>query len=408
MWVGCYTADSGREGVGIGLMRLFAPGGAAADAPQFEWVGTAVAAPSPSFMAVHPTLPVVYAVGEAAQTVAAYRRTGARAVGDNGTVVDGDPATGTRGESGTLESLGDPWEAGEAVCHVAVDPAGRFITATCWGDGRVLLYGLDDAGRIVSRFVAAPAADPHTVWALTTGPVEDQPPRQSRAHASLMLADGRVMTTDLGFDLVRVWRVIPFRANAPKNSEVGAFAQNRDHPSGLELDHEIVLPFGSGPRHLVQHPNGTVLIVTEYSVEVVVLEPQAEPGARSAGARFAVSSVGPATQRGARPGDAGAEITLTPGTGLVHVTVRGSNLVSTLRMDDRGTVHPIADVSSGGDWPRHHLVLPAPSGSNVLLLVAHERSNDVTVFALDPDTGLLEAIPSARLHVEAPTALVPA
>ncbi|MCU1480725.1 MAG: 3-carboxymuconate cyclase [Subtercola sp.] len=414
IWVGTYTTDSGRDGVGIGALRLN-PGGAAgataaptaaSGAPATataanaavvrdtatatsapvgvtaEWLGRAVDAPSPSFLAVHPSLPVVYAVAERSETVAAYRRV---AVSDSQ-----DAAATFATGAPQLEPFGEPWPAGAAVCHVAVDPLGRFAVACCWGDGQVVLYELDSEGAIVDRFVGAPATDPHVEAAAAEADVAGMlartgfAARTSRAHCSLVLADGRIMTTDLGFDLVRVWTFVP-----------GA---------GLALDHELELPFWSGPRHLVAHPNGSVLIVTEYSVEVVVLAPQpagsAEPAA-SGLPRFTVAQISPATARAARPLDGGAEIALSDDARFVYVTVRGSNSLTTLRVDDRGHVHPLADLSTGGDWPRHHVVV----GST--LLIAHERSSQVTLFALHAASGLPSG-PTQQLAVEAPTALIPA
>ena len=421
IWVATYTADSGREGVGIGALRLDGVDDAAvvgdagvgaatvdavaADTPvvgdpgetaaRATWLGRAADAPSPSFVAVHPTLAVVYAVAEQAQTVAAYLR-----VDD----VDGSPR---------LEPLGAAWPAGEAVCHVAVDIQGRFVTAACWGDGRVVLYELAPDGSIVSRFEGAPALDPHEAAAAAVSAADTAAmlartgfaARTSRAHCSLMLRDGRIMTTDLGFDLIRIWSYEP-----------GA---------GLVLDQQIVLPFWSGPRHLVAHPNGTVLVITEYSVEVVVLAaspvlaaaspagelapdqsapdspPELKKSVESARLSFSVVQIGPATARGAQPLDGGAELAVSVDARFVYATVRGSNSVTTLRVDDRGHVHPLADHSSGGDWPRHHLVL------GQTLLIAHERSSQVTLFALDPETGLPTG-PTQQLTVEAPTALIPA
>lgn len=327
IWAGSYTADSNGHGTGIGAI-------AARDDGSLSWLGTAVEAPSPSFLAVHPTLPVVYAVAEAAQTVRAYKRTG---------------------QFG-LEPLGEAWPAGAAACHVAVDPDGRFIVVACWGDGNVLLYGLDDDGGITSRFAAPPAKDPHAGVDggidIATGGT-----RVSRAHASLMLDDGRIMTTDLGFDLVRVWNYFP--------------------DTGLLPDHQVALPMGSGPRHLVQHPSvDAIFILTEYSVEVVLLLPGAD-------GRFVLHSRGPATAGGASDGDAAAEIALSPDNRFAYAGIRGSNRISVLAVEGSGTrLRPVADVPSGGDWPRHHLVRDG------WLHVAHERSDQVTTFALDPATGI--------------------
>jgi 6-phosphogluconolactonase (cycloisomerase 2 family) len=225
----------------------------------------------------------------------------------------------------------------------------------------VLLYELDHDGGISARFAAAASAGPE-------GP--------GHAHASLMLADGRVMTTDLGNDLLRIWNYRP-----------GA---------GLVLDHEVVLPRGCGPRHLVQHAGGSVFVVTEYSVEVAVVQRSGATG------MFSLAGVGPATRAGALSGDSAAEISLAADGRHAYVGVRGSNRLSVLQVAaDGSSLRPLADFPSGGDWPRHHLV------HNGWLHVAHELSHDVVTFPLDPLSGL-PGDPVGRLALGSPTALVPA
>ena len=338
LWIGSYTPDGGGRAQGIGAVREHQDG-------SLEWLGTAVAAESPSFLAVHPALPVVYAAAEQRKKVQAYRRLGAF----------------------SMEPRGESQPAGEATCHVAVDPRGRFVTAACWGDGQVLLYELDDDGGMAGRFPAASSADPHAT--LSPGS-----PRQSRAHASLMLRDGRVMTTDLGHDTLRIWTYQP--------------------GLGLVPDHEVVLPYGSGPRHLVEHPTGNVFVVSEYSVEVFVVRPDA--------GTYELVFRGPATAGGSQEGDSAAEICLGPQGNFAYAGVRGSNLISVLEVAAGGTeLIPVKDFDSGGDWPRHHLV----RGS--WLHVAHERSDNIATFQLDPVTGL----PGPRLHnlaTPSPTAIIPA
>ena len=54
-----------------------------------------------------------------------------------------------------LKPAGRDWPAGDAACHVAVDPQGRFLVVACWGDGQVLLYELDGDGGISARSAAA-------------------------------------------------------------------------------------------------------------------------------------------------------------------------------------------------------------------------------------------------------------
>lgn len=70
IWTGSYTADKGGQAEGIGAVRAARDG-------TLRWLGLAAKADSPSFLAAHPSLPVVYAVGEQARTLRAYRRAGA-------------------------------------------------------------------------------------------------------------------------------------------------------------------------------------------------------------------------------------------------------------------------------------------------------------------------------------------
>ena len=331
IWTGCYTTDGGGRGTGIGALRAGTDG-------TLSWLGVAAAADSPSFLAVHPTRDVVYAVGEAAGTVTAYRRSGGFG----------------------LEPAGRDWPAGEAACHVAVDPQGRFLVVTCWGDGQVLLYELDDDGGITARSAAAAS--------MLAG-------RPSRAHASLMLDDGRVMTTDLGHDLLRVWNYVP--------SPGAAAGPRTGTPPGQR-------PPAPRPAPRRQRAGGDRILDRSGRGAALPRVRDLQPGRG-----------GPGYPAGALPGDSAAEIALSADGRHAYVGVRGSNRISVLDVDNDGGVRPVADVPSGGDWPRHHLV------RNGWLHVAHERSGDVVTYPLDPASGLPgEAV--GRVDVASPTALVPA
>lgn len=344
--IGAYTDD---HGTADGVSRAATRADGALAEPRL-----AAAISSPSFVAAHPSLPVAYAVGEFTETLNVFRAT----------------------DDGALDRLGDPWPAGAAACHVAVDPHGRFAVVACWGDGRVVCYDLDAGGGILNRREAAKAHDPHAAQAADPDyhQPEGEAPRQSRAHASLFLADGRVMTTDLGFDLARVWRYDP--------------------DAGLLLDHEVVLPFGSGPRHLALHPAGHVYIVTEYSTQVFVLSPDAS-------GRFALAQSLSPLADGSHPGDAGAHISIDEAAAHVHVTVRGSNRIAVLDVLENGAaLRAAGDVPCGGDWPRHHLQRDG------VIHVTNQRSADITTWALDPATGIPARL-LQTLKTGTPTCLIP-
>ena len=357
-----------------------------------SFAGDAATADSPSWLAQHPSLDVVYAALEAEQTVAAFVRTG----------------------EATFAPLGGPVEAGAAVCHVAVAPDGRSLIASCWGDGRVVRMALDAAGRPSAPTLGAAASDPFA------GPVDpfagaafDAPadrdaaveeelaaasrslraavgdefaayvpgydevedaaaglegavllgegavgrPRPSASRARTRRSsfrDGRIASTDLGFDLVRIWR---------------------PGPDGLRPDHEVVLPIGTGPRHMVLHPSGHLHVVTEFSCEVFTL------GAGVDGRWRLLGGVAAAGMRGT--GDTAAELARSRDGEYLYAGLRGSNTIATLRVRGAGErIEPVGLADSGVDWPRHHIVV------RDTLLVAGQRSDDVVSLTLDTRTGV--------------------
>ncbi|MGO1411610.1 MAG: lactonase family protein, partial [Microbacterium sp.] len=194
--------------------------------------------------------------------------------------------------------------------------------------------------------------------------------RPSRAHSATFLPDGRVATTDLGYDLVRIWRVTP---------------------SGLVPDHEIVLPFGVGPRHMVMHPSGHLHVITEYSCEVWTL-------AAGPDARWRVVASVPT---GAFDGDTGAE--LTPGHGKIflYAGLRGSDTIQVLRVGGEGEqLEPVALVDSGITVPRHHVVV------RDTLLVAGQNSQEIASLSLDERTGVPGGV-RHRLETPRPQHILP-
>lgn len=346
VWIGGYTPDMGGTGEGISSATL------AADGTLTE-VKLAAATPSPSFVAQHPSLPVLYAVGEQDGTFRAF----------------------SVGDGGALAPLGEPAAAGAAACHIAVDPAGRVASVACWGSGQVLVYALDAAtGAITGRTDAAPAVDPYAgvPESELVAPRPDYAPRVSRAHFTEFLPDGRVLTIDLGYDLARVWRVAGAR---------------------FELDHELVFPYGVGPRHVAAAADGRLYVICEYAVAVFVL-------ALGADGRYSIASSSPVRRAPREAGEYAAHLSLSSDGALLYATVRHSNVVAVLAIAADGSVAPLAEVPSGADWPRHHLVL----GDR--LYVANQLGNEVTVFALGADGVPGDVV--QRVLTGSPTVLVAA
>ncbi|NYF18138.1 6-phosphogluconolactonase (cycloisomerase 2 family) [Microbacterium sp. AK009] len=453
--VGGYSADSGGIATGIGVLIAGEPESGSAGGP-LALVGEAVSASSPSWVTWNERTDVAYATLEAEGTVQAFRRVGAE----------------------RFAPLGDPVEAGEAVCHAAVSPDGSTLVATCWGDGRVVRYPLAADGRIGRPSFAPAAVDPAAPGAPTEavsgveaaaaevgidlaalglggrgdaglfggrgldgvggvdlfggagadavggvgggalfggagggalfggagggalfggvrggggvggvdgtgdaggdaeaaafpGPGAERE-RVSRAHQTVFLSGGLVATSDLGFDLVRFWRLVDGK---------------------LRPLHDVVLPYGSGPRHMVWHPSGHLYVVTEYSCEVFVLAPDAS-------GRWRLVS-GTPLGAGTLPGDSAAELAASRDSGFLYAGVRGSNTIAVVAVRGAGeTLSPVALVEAGVDWPRHHRVV------RDTLLIAGERSDDVVSLTLDIRSGIPGRV-RHRAPAPSPTCLTP-
>lgn len=409
-WVGGYGAEMDGDAAGIGLLE----GDEGREPATLAYRGAVTETSSPSWLARHPSRDVVYAALEGDGVVQAFARTG----------------------PSTLAALGRSVAAGDSVCHIAVARSGSYLIASCYGDGRVVRIGLAADGSLMTPSISAPARDPYGIdsaqdavqhgseasaqeiaaamlrsgsmtfeqtepeddapadaqprsglllfdemLGLNTAvaepapeasPDEDVPARGSHAHAAAFLPDGRIATTDLGFDLVRIWRPTT---------------------NGLTLDHEVVLPLGTGPRHMVVHPSGHLHVVTEYSCEIFTLAVQ--PDGRWAVA--AATSVTPAAEIGI---DFPAELARSRDGETLYTALRGSNTIAALRVRGTGEqIEPFALAESGVDWPRHHLV------HDGALLVAGQRSNEISVLDLDERTGAPRSI-RHRTSAPAPTHLL--
>ncbi len=325
---------------GVGLLRA-GDGDSPLAGGALALRGTVARAASPSWLAPHPRLDVVYAALEGEGRVAAFSRTGEE----------------------SFAPLGATVEVGDSPCHAAVAPDGSALIVSCYGDGAVVRVSLDDSGRLGRATTAAVGDDPHAL------PFGDEV-RAPHAHAAAFLPDGRMATTDLGLDVVRIWRP-------------GA--------DTLHLHHEVVLPRGSGPRHMVMHPSGYLYVVTEYSCEVFALRADAT-------GRWALSS---GAQLGALPGDVAAELAVGIDDRFLYAGLRGSDTIATVRIGGDGSaLAPVALSESGVGWPRHHVVVRDE------LLVAGQLSNTVVSATLDQRTGVPGRV-RHRIEAPSPTRILP-
>jgi 6-phosphogluconolactonase len=335
LWAGCYTGDQG-DGEGLYLLRRRGDG-----VLEDPWL--AAGAENPSWLAVHPRHPVLYAVGE----------------NDPGAVSVYVEETDGLLLAGTRELPAEP-------CHLAVAADGRTLVAACYGGGAVAAIPLAPDGTF--------AGDPDVAVCSGSGPKTE---RQDGAHphAVAFAPDGTVLATDLGADLLRA-----FRADGGRLLPVG----------------EARVPAGYGPRHLAVHPAGYVYVICELEPRLLVLTP------RASYADLAVTAESPATAADPGPDALGAGLALGADGTFAYTTTRGPDVLTAHRVADGGAVlAPVADVPTGGSWPRHLHV------DDPWVHVANERGGGVTTFRLGADgvpvpKGTAAAVPTPVCLVGVP------
>lgn len=285
MWAGGYTADAGGTGVGILALAVDALTG------EIAVVGTAVETPSPSFLLAHGEM--VYAVGEAADRVEAFRR----------------------GPGGSLRWAGGQPSGGSGPCHLHV--VDGLLLTSHYGDGTVAVHPIRDDGSLgeAVQLLAAEGSGPR--------PQQDGP----HAHATLHVGGGVVLSADLGTDAVHAHELRDGRL-----VRIGSLA----------------LPPGTGPRHMALLASGRVLLVGELDGTLHALEGE--------GASWrVVASTTCAAEPDAR--DSAAEVRVSADERLAYVGLRGSERIAVVGVGPDGALAPVAAFDCGGAMPRHHVLV---------------------------------------------------
>jgi 6-phosphogluconolactonase len=295
------------------------------------------------------------------------------ATAENG-VVDGQPggrvsAYAVDPKTGALTFVDTQPTRGTYPAHLSVHPSGQFLLASNYGTGSFPVYRLGPNGSIGAETDEARGAGNGT------GPRGDRQ-EGSHAHQIVTDADGKCLFgVDLGADRLYAWTLDGAGKLAPAPVPVASVAS------------------GSGPRHVVFHPNRKfAFVVDELASTVTVFRYEA---ARCALVWTQTVSTLPPGYGG--PNSA-AEIRLHPNGRFLYVTNRGHDTVAEYIVDgETGVLDAIGWEPTRGDWPRGMNVDP----SGTFLYVANQNSDAIVVFRVDASRGTL-APTGAVVHVPAP------
>ena len=304
----------------------------------------AAEASSPGFLAIHPNRKLLYAVGPSSDPDG----------GPAGMVVgfNIDPATGKLTRINAVSS------GGAGPCHLNVDSTGQAVAVANYGGGSVAVLPLSADGHLseASAFVQHEGSSV-------------DPDRQAAPHAHSVnfSPDNRfLIAADLGLDKLLVYRFGPGDGSLAPNDPA----------------HAAVAP-GAGPRHFTFHTSGRFAYsINEMASTVTAFSYDASRGAFE---ELQTITTLPEDFDGTSHT---AEVLVHPSGQFLYGSNRGHNSIAVFTIDeDTGTLTPVEQVSTQGDWPRNFRIDP----TGQYLFAANQRSDKVVVFRIDEASGRLTA-----------------
>lgn len=313
--------------------------------------GLAVATENPSFLALHPAKPVLYASSR---------------------LSDGHATTAFRIDPGTgdMSPLNQQPAGGKGPCHVAVTPDGQLAAVANYSDGTVSVYpvGKDGALGPASGFFQHAG----------TGPDER---RQKGPHAHSVNFDPTgqyLVVADLGIDKLMIYK----REGNTVAPNDPAFA---------------TVPPGGGPRHFAFHPSKPYA----YAVNEMGNTVTAFRWLVSTGTLVPIHTV-PTLPEDFDGDNTTADIEVHPSGKFVYASNRGHDSIAVFAVDpETGRLAPQGHTKTGGETPRNFT--QDPSGQ--YLLAANQNSNDIFVFEINPETGALTPT-GHKVELPSPVCLV--
>lgn len=286
---------------------------------------------NPSFLAQHPTLPVIYAVVERA--------------GNPGGAV----SCFQLGADGTLEFISRTSSLGDDPCHLMVAPSGRFLVVSNYSSGDFTSISLADNGHIEDMISYVQH------WGHSVDPVRQTRPH---AHSSGLSPDGaHLYVADLGTDQI-------VRYPVSESGKVEAYGRR-----------SMRVSTGAGPRHFCFDPHGEdVYVINELNSTITRLTRDLRAVLIERGS---VSAVPP----GFDDANYTAHICLSPDGRFLYGSNRGHDSIVVLPVTPGLT--PIQHAQTGGRHPRHFAC------TNNRIIVANRDTGNVCGFKRDAESGLI-------------------
>ena len=260
-----------------------------------------------------------------------------------------------RGANGGVAMIKDGQEqaavemVGAAPCHISADPKRPYLYISWYHQGVVSVIEKTADGLVERCRVAHHGSSVH--------------PNQEKSHVHFaqISPDGRYLfVCDLGTD------------------EVYLYTPQAD--GTLKEYHREKTPAGMGPRHLTFHPQlPFIYVLGELSSQVLVLEMEAASG------RIFQRQLISALPEDFKGNNAASAVRISRDGRYLYTSNRGHDSIAVFQVGTNGLLQLVEYVPTEGKTPRDFALSPAED----FLVVAHQDSDNLTLFARDQNSGRL-------------------
>lgn len=270
-------------------------------------------------------------------------------------------------KDGNLKMLNKQVSNGFGPCHVDVSKDGKYAAIATYFSGTSSLYPLKGNGKLEAA----------SSIIINKGTSVDKD-RQTEPHAhSIQFSpfDNSVFSADLGTDKLNIYKLENDKLVPAKQ----AFAK---------------MEAGAGPRHFQLHPNGKIIyVINELNSTVSVLQKTNNKWER-------IQDV--STLPEDFTGDSYcADIHISKDGKYLYGSNRGHNSIAVFSIDGKSSLIDFkGTVSVEGNWPRNFTL--SPDGN--FMLVANQKSGNITVFKINKETGFPEYL-NKEIKLPAPVCL---
>ncbi|RKR14655.1 6-phosphogluconolactonase [Maribacter vaceletii] len=246
-----------------------------------------------------------------------------------------------------IEEINTVGTGGGYPCHVGVSKEGNFLAASCYSDGSLSIYKVAEDGSLKSN----PQYINHKILDSI---------KKAKAHASIFTPDG-LFTADLGLDAVK-----RYTYNGKK------FVPGKQA--------SLNFPDGAGPRHFKFSKDKKFLyVINELNSTITVLN-------KNEDAEYTAIETKSTLDKAFKDKNSCADIHLSKDGNYLYGSNRGENTIVIFKIDkETGKLTLVGRESVHGDWPRNFVIDP----SNTFLLVANQKTNNISVFKRNIKNGTL-------------------